>query len=829
MNDQAGITPIVFDNIPEELRSLPQWVLWKAERNTKVPYQASGYEAKSNDPTTWTTYEAARAAFEAGGFSGIGLMFADGGGLFGIDLDDCIRDGQVATWAEQILIDCATYAEVSPSGDGIKLWGRGSLPRNFKPDKKKIPDELIPTDDPGHIELYDHRRFFTVTGWQVDGVPASLSTVNGALDRIVGLLGNEKSEPSTSASIQAPSGLVSRSAGRKYLERWAQHKIDYALERVSQALDGEKHNTRYAMARLLGGLLPHGLATEDSIERALFEANPPKTAAQRSERKTIRDGIREGRSAPLQLPPEPEQPRFNSGGFACCPTHERVLDAAKNGNGYKCRSRDASTDSGWCDFWWDGDGYVVPRAVDPDTGEVIEADGSLLLAANRSDEGNAECLEQLSGADLRYCHTRQKWLAWDGSRWSIDEIGASRRAMVTTVRARFHAAVGIPDATQRQKFTAWCIGAENSGKVDSALKAAISRPSFATTIDLWDADPMLAAAKGATIDLRAVVHRAVDRSDYLTMRLGAQYEPEATCPRWLQFLGEIFAANAELIAFIQRAVGYCLTGDVREQKIFLLHGGGANGKSTFLKVLMDLLGTYADNASFETFDANRRNEASNDLAKLRGKRFVTVIETEEGKRLAESKVKSVTGSDMITCRFLYAEYFSYYPTYKIWLAMNHLPAIRGTDNGIWRRILLIPFNQSFVGREDKQLAEALDAELDGILQWALEGLRAWHSRGLDPPEIVTSAVTSYRNDSDQIGRWMDERCLQMPNLFLPSGKGYEDYKTWCTANGEEPVSQNKWSRRLNDKGLEPNANKSNRGWLHVGLKAAHDDESSLGT
>lgn len=813
---------IEFDNIPAELRTLPQWVLWKAERNTKVPYQASGARAESDNPATWTTYEAACAAFEAGGFSGIGLMFADGGGLFGIDLDDCIRDGQVAAWAEQILIDCATYAEVSPSGGGIKLWGRGALPRNFKPDKKKIPDELIPADDPGHIELYDHRRFFTVTGWQVDGVPASLSTVNGALDRIVGLLDEPKHREDTPPAT-AP--LSSRPTSRRYLERWANAKIEYAIERVALALDGEKHNTRYAMARLLGGLIPHGLATEDSLERALFDANPPKTAAQRSERKTIRDGIAEGTRAPLQLPDEPRQPVFNSAGFACCPKHEHVLDAAKNGNGWKCRARDASTESGWCDFWWDGDGYLQPKAVDPETGEIIETQGSdLLLAANRSDEGNAECLEQIAGIDLRYCHTRQKWLAWDGSRWAIDEVGAARRAMVSTVRARFMAAVGIPDTTQRAKFTAWCIGAENNGKVESALKAAISRPSFATTIDLWDADPMLAAAKGATIDLRAVVHRAVDRADYLTMRLGAQYDPEATCPRWLQFLDEVFVGNVELIAFVQRAVGYCLTGNVREQKIFLLHGGGANGKSTFLKVLMDLMGTYADNASFETFDANRRNEASNDLAKLRGKRFVTVIETEEGKRLAEAKVKSVTGSDMITCRFLYAEYFSYYPTYKIWLAMNHLPAIRGTDNGIWRRILLIPFNQSFVGREDKQLDEALSAELDGVLQWALEGLRQWHKRGLDAPEIVTAAVSSYRADSDQIGRWMDERCLLAPNIFLPSGKGYDDYKTWCLASGEEPVSQNKWGRRMNDKGLEQSPNTANRGWFNIGLKMPKEDK-----
>lgn len=796
---------IDLTTIPAELRALPQWVVWRAENNTKVPYQTNGIKASTTKPATWTTFD--QAVVAAPSFSGIGFVFSGSDGFVGIDLDDCIEGDQLAPWAEEILTAMGSYSEVSPSGHGVKIWVQGELEAAVKTKQ---------------IEIYPRARFFTMTGWQIEGTPSVVRSVNGELQRLV-----QRIKPKEEPAKQEPASevLSSRPAGRKYLERWANAKIDYALERVSQALDGEKHNTRYAMARLLGGLIPHGLATEDSLERALFDANPPKTAAQRSERKTIRDGIAEGARAPLPLPEEPRQPVYNSGGFACCPQHERVLDAAKNGNGWKCRARDASTDSGWCDFWWDGDGYHMPQAVDPETGEIVETGASdLLLAANRSDEGNAECLEQIAGTDLRYCHTRQKWLAWDGSRWAIDETGASRRAMVTTVRARFMAAVGIPDTTQRAKFTAWCIGAENNGKVESSLKAAISRPAFATVIDQWDADPMLAAARGATIDLRAVVHRAVDRADYLTMRLGAQYDPEATCPRWLQFLDEVFAGNVELIAFVQRAVGYCLTGDVREQKIFLLHGAGANGKSTFLKVLMDLLGTYADNASFETFDANRRNEASNDLAKLRGKRFVTVIETEEGKRLAEAKVKSVTGSDMITCRFLYAEYFSYYPTYKIWLAMNHLPAIRGTDNGIWRRILLIPFAQNFIGREDKTLQETLDGELDGILQWALEGLRQWHTRGLDPPEIVTSAVTSYRNDSDQIGRWMDERCLLAPNIFLPSGKGYDDYKAWCLSSGEEPVSQNKWSRRMNDKGLEQSTNASSRGWFHIGLKMPKEDK-----
>lgn len=797
---------INFDAIPQELRDSPQWVLWKAERNTKVPYQVSGAYAESDNPQTWTTFEAAKATFEKGGFSGVGHMFSGTDGRVGIDLDDCIEGDELTEEARTIIETMASYAEVSPSGKGVKIWVRGELDRAVKTKR---------------IEIYPRGRFFTVTGWHIDGTPRTIRDVNGELKALA-----ERVRPPDRDTKSPSAAFVVRPGSRKYLERWAQHKIDYAVERVAEALDGEKHNTRYAMGRLLGGLVPLGLTTEDVIERALFDANPPKTEAQRSERKTIRDGIRDGARIPLELPPEPEQPVYDAAGFACCPKHQRILDAAKNGNGWKCRARDASTESGWCSFWWDGEGYIQPRPVDPETGEIIEttATADLLLNANRSDVGNAECLIALRGDDLRFCHTRKKWLAWDGTRWAIDETGNAARAMVDTVRARFHAAVGIPDATQRQKFTAWCIGAENTSKIESSLRSAMARPALATTIDMWDADALTAAAIGATLDLRAVVHRAVRREDYMTMHLGAAYNPEATCPRWLQYLDEVFAADAELIAFLQRAVGYCLTGDTREQKLFLCHGVGANGKSVFLQTLMALLGDYAGNASFETFDANKRNEASNDLAALRGRRLVTVIETEEGRRLAEARVKSVTGQDIITCRFLYAEYFSYRPTYKIWIAMNHLPQIRGTDNGIWRRILLIPFTQSFIGREDKSLEETLRGELDGILQWALEGLRQWWQRGLEPPRRVLDATNQYRADSDQVGRWMDERCVQTPNTFLSSGKGYEDYKKWCGEGGEEPMSQNKWSRRMNEKGLEANPNTANRGWFHIGLKA--DDQGA---
>jgi putative DNA primase/helicase len=791
--------------IPQELTNRPQWIVWRYENGNakrKVPYDAkNGKRAKSNDANTWTHFEDALTT--ATNYDGIGYVFAADDPYVGIDLDDCINGEEAEPWALDIINSLKSYSEISPSGKGIKIWVAGDVPSSLKTE---------------HIEIYKQTRYFAVTGWHVKGTPTTIRNANGELHALWDSLKPQKQE------LPEPTHTT-RVAGQKYLERWAQYKIEYAVDRVKQATDGEKHNTRYAMARLLGGLIPHGLTTDDAIARALFDANQPRTEAQRSEYKTILDGIHDGTRVPLPLPPEPEQPIYDATGYACCPKHKRILDAARNGNGWKCRARDSSTESGWCDFWWDGDGYSIPQTVDPDTGEVLDTldDPDILLNAHRSDAGNAVCFATLYGDELRFCHTRKKWLAWDGSRWTIDEgMARGHYAMIDVVQHRLRAFDAIEDLDQRKKAAMWCIGCESTNKVEASMKAASRHPAIKTTIEDYDTDPLLAAAIGATLDLRTVAHRSIRREDFLTMRLGATYDPTADCPRWRQFLNEIFIEDTEIISYIQRAVGYCLTGDTREQKLFLCHGTGANGKSVFLETLTHLLGDYAANASFETFDANKRSESTNDLAALRGKRLVTVIETEENKRLAEARVKSVTGQDLITCRFLYGEYFSYRPTFKIWLAMNHLPVIRGADKGIWRRIQLIPFKQNFDEHEDKTLRETLQGEMDGVLQWALVGLREWWKRGLDTPQSVTQATNNYRADSDQIGRWINDRCVVVLNVSVSSGQGYKNYTGWCAEVGEEPISQNKWSRRITEKGFQPNPNTSNRGWIGFGLKM-HDD------
>jgi putative DNA primase/helicase len=213
------------------------------------------------------------------------------------------------------------------------------------------------------------------------------------------------------------------------------------------------------------------------------------------------------------------------------------------------------------------------------------------------------------------------------------------------------------------------------------------------------------------------------------------------------------------------------------------------------------MGDYSANTSFDTFDAGRRSDATNDLAALKGRRLVTVIESEEDRRLAEARVKSVTGGDLVTARFLYGEFFSYRPEFKIWMAMNHKPRIKGTDRGIWRRIQLIPFTQNFEGREDRSLRETLRAELPGILNWALDGLRAWHAKGLAQCTTITNATQSYQAESDQVGRWMHEQTIAGRQYMAQASVAYANYVRWCVDNGEVPDSQSMWGRQLTERGF----------------------------
>jgi putative DNA primase/helicase len=278
--------------------------------------------------------------------------------------------------------------------------------------------------------------------------------------------------------------------------------------------------------------------------------------------------------------------------------------------------------------------------------------------------------------------------------------------------------------------------------------------------------------------------------------------------------------DADIIQFLQTAAGWGITGNTSEQTMFILFGSGANGKSTFLNTIMNLLGEYAASTQTETFIKQNVERISNDIARLHGRRFVTTTETEQGKRLSEPLIKQITGNDKLTARFLFSEFFSYLPTFKIFMATNHKPMIKGTDHGIWRRIKLIPFTTTIPPeKQDRELEEKLIAERPGILNWLIEGAMRWKRERLVAPDTVTNATDEYRGEMDVIGNFIKERCVQSPGAQVRIRELFKAYQEWCEDNNEHACSERFVGLRLKEIGFKQTRTSDARYWLGIALKA----------
>jgi putative DNA primase/helicase len=335
-----------------------------------------------------------------------------------------------------------------------------------------------------------------------------------------------------------------------------------------------------------------------------------------------------------------------------------------------------------------------------------------------------------------------------------------------------------------------------------------------------DKDPWLFNVGNGTIDLKKGVFREHCREDMITKIAQVSYDGEAECPAWKQFIREIMDYKPELIEFLQTAAGWALTGDTSEQVMFILFGSGANGKSTFLNVLMKLMGDYGISASTETFMKKNGDQISNDIARLRGARFVVTSEAEEGRRLSEPLIKLITGTDAMTARFLYGEFFEFTPTFKIFMASNHKPVIRGTDLGIWRRIKLIPFTTTIAPeKQDKHLEQKLLEEKPGILNWLIEGAQRWFEKGLAAPVVITSATEEYRNEMDVLGAFIKDCCIQSPGVSVRAREIFKSYLDWCEENNEHACSERFLATQLKELGLEKGRTAEARFWKGIMLRA----------
>lgn len=452
--------------------------------------------------------------------------------------------------------------------------------------------------------------------------------------------------------------------------------------------------------------------------------------------------------------------------------------------------------------------------------EADSVDPESKILYRMSDTGNAQRFADQHFNAIRFVHTWKRWFLWSGRHWQQDETGAIQGLVRNTIEGMWTEAAQLTEDA-RLRFLRHTLSTEASRRRNAVLEIAASDPRLATTSKGFDTNGWLLNVRNGTIDLSSGSIREHRQADYLTHCLDVDYDPSATCPRWDDFLIQIMDGRPELVDFLRQAIGYTLTGSTREQVFFMLYGTGSNGKSTFLEVLRSLFGALAQNADFSTFLHKEQETIRNDIARMRASRLVTAVETEEGRRFSETILKTVTGGDMITARHLYSEPFEFKPSFKLWLAANHKPIIRGTDHAIWRRVRLIPFTVTIPDAEqDQDLTNKLREELPGILAWAVRGCAEWLQQGrLTAPEDVTIAVTQYRSDMDSIGPFLEECCVLGTGYTVPHSELMQAYQVWAEKNGGPRYSSIGFSNTVRDRvsGAQVTSGNGARRWEGIGL------------
>ena len=437
-----------------------------------------------------------------------------------------------------------------------------------------------------------------------------------------------------------------------------------------------------------------------------------------------------------------------------------------------------------------------------------------------TDTTNAFRLFAKYGKDIRYNAPWKKWLVWNGAYWELDEGYLVHDKGLQMIRGIYAELIKTADYRNRLDIEKHAMQSESARRRKAFIEVASWIPDLNVKTDHLDINPWLLNVENGTIDLRTGELREHRQEDMITKIAHVTYDKNADCPIWRNFLMEIMNYNAELLRFIQTAAGWAITGNTSEQSMFILFGTGANGKSTFLNTIMNLLGDYAIATPTETFMKKSGDQITNDIARLRGTRFVTTTEAEQGRRLSEPLIKQITGNDRMTARFLYGEFFSFVPTFKIFMATNHKPVIKGTDHGIWRRIKLIPFtNRIPEEKQDKNLEEKLRGEASGILNWLLEGAQRWTVERLKTPQIITSATDEYRGEMDVIGNFIRERCVQEPEASIRARELFKCYQDWCDDNNEHACSERFLGLRLKELGLEQKRLADGRYWKGIMVKS----------
>jgi putative DNA primase/helicase len=738
--------PVKPELIPEELKALPHWVVWKLEQRgsnwTKVPYQPNNCKAQSTNPATWSSF--GEVINVVNRFDGIGFVFRADGPHVGVDLDDCLDgDGKLSPWAAEIVGKFDTYTEVSPSGTGLKLFCCGTLAADLLHGKGTGRRK-------GPIEVYRSGRYFTVTGHRWQDSPGTIADCTEALGELL----REITKP-TSKPAAKPSPRPEPSSNGHAPTELPCAKLDAFLENLPEfkrRFEGDRNGLRDETDSGLELSLVHYAVqagwTDGEIV-ALLRERARRYDPDRLDKLQRDDYLR------------------------------RTIAKARE-NVDRQTLEGASKPSGSISVW---------------------------LAENRTDTANARRLAAAFGADLRYCDPWDgKWLHWDGKRWAIDQqrtIDSLAKKLAGELWQDVQQATDRQaDAKLVQELIRYAKASNGANGVRNTIAMLRSEPGIAILPKALDRNPWLLNVENGTLDLQTGKLRPHDRADYITKLAPVLFDPDADCPHWRKFLADIFAGNAALMGFMRRLMGYTLTGRVAEHVLPVFHGWGSNGKSTLCTAFLDLLGEdYGIQGASDLLLVKKGEAHPTERADLHGKRLVACIETDDGRRLAEGLLKQITGGDKIRARRMREDFWEFAATHKIWLACNHKPVIRGTDHGIWRRVKLVPFSVVIADKDqDKELGDKLALERSGILNWALLGCIQWQAEGLNDPPEVKAATGDYRSEMDVLGGFLAERCHIDPAAYVGATDLYRAYRAWAETAGEHAVNQTQFGSQLTERG-----------------------------
>ncbi len=753
----------MYEFIPEELKKLTHWVCWKAVPDPKAHSGISkkpinpktGGFAQSNNPDTWSDFDTAVRV--SSDFAGIGFMFSNSG-YFGVDLDDMQDDmqaflaGDTDNAIAEFVLALQSYTELSNSGNGIHIICKGKLPEGGR---RK-----------GKIEMYDSGRFFVMTGKYC----TQFVDISECTEKIKPLhkkyFSDSKSQQIPQNQMKLPDTSLS---------------VQEIVDKAMKAQNGEKFKKLYN-----GDFSDYTSQSEADIAFCNLLAFWCGGDIQKMDEIFRSSGL-------MREKWDRNQTGSTYGKLTLQKAASQCNESYKKSNKKSFSISISQTGE-----------EVIPDVKQ--TGKMYRFD----------DTGNAERLCDNFGNVLRYCYIDKKWLFYSNGKWFYDNIGCNRKFAdaATNILEREYPLYADDEKIEKAFHKHLSKSRSYTGKTNMLHEAEHLLPILPSHMDKNTA--VFNCVNGMA-DLRTGKLIPHSREAFITKQSAIKFDPDAPPPeKWLEFLDTTFGEDKELIEYIQKAVGYSLTGSTAEQCAFFLYGTGRNGKSTFLEIIRNIMGDYATNIQPQTIMINSKagNAPTSDIARLKGARFVTSVEPNAGMMIDEGLLKQLTGDDIVTARKMFSEEFEFKPEFKIWMATNHKPIIRGTDTGIWRRIHMIPFEiQVPEDKVDRHLKYKLSKESSSILKWAVDGCIKWKAEGLKMPKKIADAVKEYKHEMDVISAFVDNCCVVGEGEEKAS-RLYYAYAQWADENNEYKMSSTKFGAEL---AKRYNKSKTRNGAFYKGI------------